>query len=124
MPMWSSDICPDFYEEGKLFFTNFQEETEAYQLGKDGNVIRLTKNIPGRLVTALESGELILQQKNKAGEQVYRITSADGTPLSSEEYEEFRYLGCGFMNIRHQGTWYAIGRNGKLSKDLRFPVSC
>ena len=125
---WSGqDDCARPYGRGSesaavLAFTNSAGTIQSYHI-RDTVFARSARDVSGRLVHLFDTGALIVE-RTEAGSPVYRILAADGVTHLGEAFSGFEALGCGFVRVFRDGTWYTPYPDGSITTRLFFPFSC
>jgi hypothetical protein len=78
----------------------------------------------GRLVYVLRGGSLLLEDSTASPSARFHVMRPDGTSVPEAEYEEIRYQGCDFMQVRRAGVWGMLSTDGRFSPGIKVPFSC
>lgn len=111
-------------QEDKFFFAgNSDGQIRIYAIGPAPHVT-LRGIVEGQEETGLrDTGLLVIRVETPAGRR-YRVFSADGQRANEEEFDDFRHLGCGFLEVHKDGRWLTLYHNGKTTEKRYYPFSC
>lgn len=108
----------------RYLFTDADNQTvQVYAIEPDAR-LRLVSSIPGRIEMGQEATGLVVVKTPSKQSEVYRVHRADGSLASPTNYSGFQTLGCGFMEVQHQGRWLSLMSDGRVLEERFYPFSC
>lgn len=79
--------------------------------------------IAGRMATATTKGVVLARVDTPDGER-YRAFAPDGTRANPQDFDEYRHLGCGFLEVRIGTKWLTLYHDGSTTEKRFYPFSC
>jgi hypothetical protein len=79
--------------------------------------------IAGRMATATTKGVVLARIDTPEGER-YRAFAPDGTRANAQDFDEYRHLGCGFLEVRVGKKWLTLYHDGSTTEKRFYPFSC
>ena len=100
----------------------FDELIHVYTLEAPAS-LQAQGTIPGRMATATTQGVVLARIDTPQGER-YRAFSPDGKRANEQDFDEFRHLGCGFLEVRIGTKWLTLYHDGSTTEKRFYPFSC
>jgi hypothetical protein len=67
---------------------------------------------------------LFVLKVNRDGVTTFRVVGPTGQPVVNDDYEDFRTLGCDFLEVKKQGKWLTLKHDGSTTEKRFYPFSC
>lgn len=85
--------------------------------------LQTRSRIPGQLATATDKGMVLAFVDTPQGKR-YRAFTPEGQRANEQDFDEFRHLGCGFLEVRIGTKWLTLYHDGSTTEKRFWPFSC
>jgi len=130
MPLHDHGECPADRSDSSLHFafTDADGKSRMYRkelAGPEGMLIQTAAGIDGTIVFRYLDGSLILK-RDQDGLPGYRLVNPAGRDVVGASFSKFRRWGCSDNSpqVAHDGKWWSLNPDGKLSSPILFEFSC